>query len=819
MSFSKAKLKRFNDVDICDSPSAASVAATLTTSTGTTVAPTSSSSSSSATSSSSSLGSTAHPERKEQIEKFFKDAVRANGASASAKESKEGKTKEKISLKEKGMRLFRTPSLPHRLRFRQHSDLTSTGSSSAATTTASTPLHHNHHHHSTSSTPIKESTKSVSNLKGKEALQFEIRSKNELLENYLSQIDVLKRHVEQLKETESRLKEENSQILAKNESLVSELTEENRNYKNTIDCLSLEKSQLSEKSNNFEIELKNLTESHSTELNQLKTINSELEIKCGSLTLHYEQNLSENSNLNEKIEKLNEEIVELKANLSRTNEEHSESLKEIETIKAKNVELLDEVSKLKVQIETDALSYAVETKNTFVELESLKNEKNSLRNDLATKSELIQNLQEEVLDKNCEIDAHRDTIRSLEEEKQKFINFEQILAEADDKVRCVENQAEQKIKQLESNMEQTIERERNYWRSELNKRQQQAENQVIKIELEKQDVMILLESTNDMLRERDEKIQKYEEQLRKGLDYYIQLTDTLQKQVVDIKADMAKTITEKYNYQLTLSNTRSTVNILMERLKKSDSDVETLKTELETVQAAKIQLETNYTELQNELTALKTDLAESEKNLNALRESSMALQNEERIDENVDKYIEMYLDLKNKDDNREVYMADMRKALDEFATVLELAQLEIDNKDKCLTKLKDENETLKLENLSLKSKANESSKCIAEKDTDDQEVLIDSQLKAECDKITNWLLSSNEDNNEMKDMLLKEKLNNTPKSLPRTPKNCQNTTPRTPRSPRTPRTPKTLKTVLFPGKENLLPTMEVIKSPLKTRNV
>ncbi|XP_055908514.1 myosin-10 [Eupeodes corollae] len=804
MSFSKAKLKRFNDVDICDSPSAAA-AGTSTTCASTTVA--SSSSSSTSSSMTTSSGTTAHPERREQIEKFFKDAVRANGASASAKEPKEGKTKEKTSLKEKGMRLFRTPSLPHRLRFRQHSDLTST-----ASTTSSTPFQ------STSSTPIKEHTKSASNLKGKEALQFEIRSKNELLENYLSQIDVLKRHVEQLKETEARLKEENAQILQKNETLVSELTEENRNHKNTIDCLGIENAKLLEKANSFESELKNLTESHSTELENLKTINSQLEAKCENLNSKYEQYLSENSNLNEKIQKLDSEIVELKENLSRNNEERSESLKELDDIKSKNEELQSEVKKLQDQIEADALSYAVETKNTFVELESLRNEKNSLRNDLATKSELIHNLQEEVLDKNCEIDAHRDTIRSLEEEKQRYVNFDKVLEQAEEKVRIVEIQAEQKIKQLESNVEQTIERERNYWRSELNKRQEQAENQVIKIELEKQDVMILLESTNDMLRERDEKIQKYEDQLRKGLEYYINLTDTLQKQVVDIKADMAKTITEKYNYQLTLSNTRSTVNILMERLKKSDSDVESLKTELEAVQAEKKQLEANYTELQNELAALKNDLAESEKNLNALRESSTALQNEERIDENVEKYIELYLDLKNKDDNREVYMADMRKALDEFATVLELAQLEIDNKDKCLTKLKDENETLKLENLSLKSKANDNTKCIAEKDTDEQqEVLIDSQLKAECDKITNWLLSTADENNEVKE-LLKEKISNninTPKSLPRTPKN---TTPRTPRSPRTPRTPKSMKTVLFPGKENLLPTMEVIKSPLKTWN-
>lgn len=184
MSFSKAKLKRFNDVDVatCGSPARHAVSIDNT---GTPTA--------AATSSSSSV----HPERKEQIEKFFKDAVRFATNSKDAKEfaiPKEGGLKEDKDKKSKGLRLFRTPSLPHRLRFRQNSDVTaaavSNNNNAGSSTASSTPLP------STTTTPVKELPKSASRLKGKEALHQEIRHKNELMDNYISQIDVLKRHVD-----------------------------------------------------------------------------------------------------------------------------------------------------------------------------------------------------------------------------------------------------------------------------------------------------------------------------------------------------------------------------------------------------------------------------------------------------------------------------------------------------------------------------------------------------------------------------------------------------------------------------------------------
>uniref|UniRef100_A0A1B0G5B3 Miranda n=1 Tax=Glossina morsitans morsitans TaxID=37546 RepID=A0A1B0G5B3_GLOMM len=857
MSFSKAKLKRFNDIDVvaCASPSrhAACLEGNSTTTGGI------------------SSSCVAHTERKEQIEKFFKDAVRFTSSSKEAKEfavPKDGALKE--DKKSKGLRLFRTPSLPHRLRFRQNSDITSAVSTTS--TASSTPLA------SATTTPSKESSKTVGRLKGKEALHQEIRHKNDLIENYLSQIDVLKRHVEQLKEAESKIREEHANVEQKTERMIHELSDENKSHKEFNDRLVAENARYAENILKLENEIKKLNHEHLTQVEELKSLSEELKGKNYQLESDYAKQSEQSEKYVLKISQLTQEIKEACEHLSLSEERAQESFELIENLKNTNDTLIGDMKTLQRQIEQDALAYAQETKIIQNEMECLRNERNTLKNDLASKCDFIKSLQDELLDKNCEIDAHCDTIRQLCREKAKFVERERLLDSVEEKVRQAEVQVEQKVQKLESDLENALEREKAYWRAELDKRQKMAENELIKIELEKQDVMVLLESTNDMLRERDEKIQKYEDQLRNGIDYYVQLTDNLQKQVVDLKQDMAKTITEKYNYQLTLNNTRSTVNILMERLKKSDSDVEQLKAELESVQLAKRTLEQSYLQLQSDLERMRTQLSDSEEALSSLRDSSETLQKEvslkesmfneiltseeetlvkfnkiassfqERIEADAAKYLEMYNELRNKDETREMYMQDMKKALDEFATVLQFAQIELDSKENVLTKVRDECEQLKLENIALKSKVDDTVTTTAtattnspgkkkENSTDLEKIeglLNDSEFRAECDKITSWLLNSsadkcvrNESSNEINEMLKPSTPNNkaTPpvRSHSAGKSNSQINTPRTPRTPRTPKsstshTPRTTpkKTVLFVGKENI-PSPQ--KQVLKARNV
>nr|XP_016937530.2 intracellular protein transport protein USO1 isoform X3 [Drosophila suzukii] len=799
MSFSKAKLKRFNDVDvaICGSPAASNSSAgsagsaTPTATTATAAAP-----------------PTVQPERKEQIEKFFKDAVRFASSSKEAKEfaiPKEDK-------KSKGLRLFRTPSLPQRLRFRpapSHTDAAANGSASGASTAASTPLH------SAATTPVKEA-KSASRLKGKEALQYEIRHKNELIESQLSQLDVLRRHVEQLKEAEAKLREEHELATAKTDQLIEALTSENLSYKTLNEQLGQEHADLLERLAAMEQQLQQQREEHESQVETLVAESEALRLANELLQAANEERQVVEQQLQAQLAALQADVAQAREHCSLEQAKTAENIELVENLQKTNASLLADVVQLKQQIEQDALSYGQEAKSCQAELECLKVERNTLKNDLANKCTLIRSLQDELLDKNCEIDAHCDTIRQLCREQARHTEQQQAVAKVQ--------------QQVESDLEGAVEREKSYWRAELDKRQKLAENELIKIELEKQDVMVLLETTNDMLRMRDEKLQKCEEQLRNGIDYYIQLSDALQQQLVQLKQDMAKTITEKYNYQLTLTNTRATVNILMERLKKSDADVEQYRAELESVQLAKGALEQSYLTLQADAEQLRQQLTESQEALSSLRSSSQTLQSEERIDG--DAQLAHYHELRRKDETREAYMVDMKKALDEFATVLQFAQLELDNKEQMLVKVREECEQLKLENIALKSKqpaasllgtpgkANRSNTTDLEKIED---LLCDPELRSDCDKITSWLLNSSEkcvrqdSTSEISELLSAGKCS--PRPAPRTPKAATPHSPRTPRTPRTPRsaasTPK--KTVLFAGKENVPSPPQ--KQVLKARNI
>ncbi|KQS38730.1 myosin-8 isoform X3 [Drosophila erecta] len=795
MSFSKAKLKRFNDVDvaICGSPAASNSSAGSAGSATPTAAP-----------------PTVQPERKEQIEKFFKDAVRFASSSKDAKEfaiPKEDK-------KSKGLRLFRTPSLPQRLRFRptpSHTDA-ATGSGSGASTAASTPLH------SAATTPVKEA-KSASRLKGKEALQYEIRHKNELIESQLSQLDVLRRHVEQLKEAEAKLREEHELATTKTDQLIEALTTENLSHKALNEQMGQEHADLLERLAAMEQQLQQQREEHESQVEALVAESEALRLANELLQAANEERQKVEEQLQAQLSALQADVAQAREHCSQEQAKTAENIELVENLQKSNASLLADLVQLKQQIEQDALSYGQEAKSCQAELECLKVERNTLKNDLANKCTLIRSLQDELLDKNCEIDAHCDTIRQLCREQARHSEQQQAVAKVQ--------------QQVENDLESAVEREKSYWRAELDKRQKLAENELIKIELEKQDVMVLLETTNDMLRMRDEKLQKCEEQLRNGIDYYIQLSDALQQQLVQLKQDMAKTITEKYNYQLTLTNTRATVNILMERLKKSDADVEQYRAELESVQLAKGALEQSYLVLQADAEQLRQQLTDSQDALNALRSSSQTLQSEERIDG--DAQLAHYHELRRKDETREAYMVDMKKALDEFATVLQFAQLELDNKEQMLVKVREECEQLKLENIALKSKqpaatsllgtpgkANRSNTTDLEKIED---LLCDSELRSDCEKITSWLLNSSEkcvrqdSTSEISELLSAGK--SSPRPAPRTPKAAPHT-PRSPRTPHTPRTPRSAastpkKTVLFAGKENVPSPPQ--KQVLKARNI
>lgn len=592
----------------------------------------------------------------------------------------------------------------------------------------------------------------------------------------------MKSEIHQLKENDIKLRQENEIAIKIKDEKINELTKEIEELNENNTKLKINEEKLLEQTKQLENEIKMLLKSHENEIQFLISKNADTEMQHDQMMRENKKLLEENSNLQKEIENFKNEMNIIKSALETNEEKLQEKCLNIEKLTSENVDLLNEIQNLKKEIEENLKSYTDNSEKMLKELNELKVEKERLSNELTNRQELIQSLQEELIDKDVELDTYRDnlkesyqeditkltkkyeqqitTLKELNDMKIKemesinLLQTSKIIRDyqdqmkdlekrtkdeidraheiAEEKIRIAEIQNEQKIKALEKNLEDAIEYEKKLWSNEMDKCQKIAETEIIQYELEKQDLKTLLESANEMLKERDEKIKNLETKLTNGIDYYIKINEQLEMQINDIKQECARIMTEKYNYQLTLNNTRSTVNILMERLKKSDSDVETLKIDIEALRNSKSELIMQNTKLENELYQMKKELDEYKNALTSLRNSSQALEREmkeketlfeklmtseeetletvnkigklfnERIEENIDKYFEMYMDLKRKYESRETYIKDMKTLLDDFATGIELARLELDTKDKHLLKLEDENKNIKLENMTLK---------------------------------------------------------------------------------------------------------------------
>ncbi|CAD7089359.1 unnamed protein product [Hermetia illucens] len=741
MSFSKAKLKRFNEIAVGDSPCS---------------------------------------ERKDHIKKFLKEVKDCYKDKEAAKETKEKDGKEpKVpatpsasdseSVKSsRSLRLFRTPSLPRRLRFKQHSE----------------------------STPKKELQKDLA--KGKEALEaanVEIKNKTEVLHDYQSQLDELKAEVFVLRENEARIKTESDLLIAEKEQVIKELSEELDRCKESLRKSQDQEERLSATIKQFESEIKMLLTSHESEVTFLTNTNTEVETAKERLKEENNKVLEENSVLKAELQGLGDELSVLKLAVQGSDGKIQEQSVQIEKLNAENFILLEEIEALKKQIQEDMLSFAQESQKMLKEIDDIKIEKEKLKEELENKQNLLNALKEELADKDVEMDLQRDSVREIFQQETQALTkkYEQQIAtlkeindmkikeiesihilevakmtrdhqekmksaerrrkedlernndSIEEKIRLAGVQQEQRIKSLEASLEESIQKERVFWKSELDKCQKIAETEIIQGELEKQDLKTLLQSANEMLREKDDRIKELESRITNGIDYYISVNDQLEADINEVKEECNRLMTEKYNYQLTLNNTRSTVNILMERLKKSDTDVETLKNDLEAANRAKTDMELKNAALENEMKSLRKEMEEYKVALTALRNSSQAMEREmreketifeklmsseeetleavnkigklfnDRIEENLDKYFEMYTDLKRKYEEREIYIKDMKSLLDEFATGIELARLELDGKDKQILSLEQENKNIKVENMTYRYRCEQFEKYEEEK--------------------------------------------------------------------------------------------------------
>lgn len=620
-----------------------------------------------------------------------------------------------------------------------------------------------------------------------------------------------------LREELGQLKQAN---LAKTESIVEKQREiedlqdelkRNEEAHNQLKALDAEHIA---KINVLEGEIKTIIREQDDEMSKLVQKNTNLDVKCDKLSAQNRSFADEIKALKCDMERCRDEIESHKVQLQEQKEKWQEKDSEFRKLLDENVQLLDGIERIKKQSDDDMLGYAMESQKLIAELETVKREKSKIITELCRKEELLNELQEELGGKTVEMDAERDEIKDsmncemnavvkkyeqqmatlkevhdmkikeiesiavleqakmLKEHKEALCNLkeasdkerERVNELAEEKIRIAEIQVEQKLNGMDATIDQSIQQEKQIWRMEIEKCQKIAEREIMQCEFEKQDLRTLLDSANDLIREKDEKIEELQKQIRFEIAQYVKSREELDAEMEETQRECTRLLADRYNYQMALKNHQATMKILMERLKKSDKDVEILKAELDTVIASKLDVEANNLKLVEDVQMLSMEIDEYRHALTALRNSSVNLEREmlekesvyekimsseqetletvnkigkllnDKVEENISKYMELYNDIKKKYDVREKYIKDMKSLLEEFATGIELARLELDMKEKQLLELQDENKNIKLEIMTYKFKCEQFEKYELEQRVPNPSPELVNELDGDCDK-------------------------------------------------------------------------------------
>lgn len=489
------------------------------------------------------------------------------------------------SDKKSKLRLFRTPSLPYRLKFRHISDLTPSKKSSknqpASTSTFATP------------TPlpqpapvaivqqnIQPTPVPVSIFRKSERNLLEKKSRDE------KYIEKLRVDIEKLNKQISSLQHQN---VTKIDEII-ELKEEVKNMRVADEFLEKIAKQAIGKINESDEKIKDILQNYDVLLRHMDRLNCE-----------------------------NEKLVELNENLSISNNEFIQ-------ISNDHIRELDE--KLKMR----------------------NNELAKIRSELEKKTEIAKEFEFELGKKVME-------------------NFElsQKLEKFDENQKILDIQNEGNLKMLKGSYENEI--------FFLNNQLTKTQNQLMK------------------LTKQQKKLQ----------------TIDLEAQI-DFESQKAKFEIEKKNYDITIKNYQNIIEVLSMRLKKSDSDVEIIMKDNADLKAENTTLRTNYEKLRNSAENLKRNFDDRNQLFEQLLVSSegeMVAIVSKMNDYFNEKFHEI-AELKNSFDLRDKNLKKMTSTiLEEYTLGIELARIELDEKQKKLLEYECEMKNIKFENLQLKMKLSE----------------------------------------------------------------------------------------------------------------
>lgn len=517
--------------------------------------------------------------------------------------------------KKSKLRLFRTPSLPYRLKFRSHpvSDITpskknSKDSASSSVASTSTPAAQNDLF--PAFTPVPSAfRKSERNL-------LEKKSRD------VKYIEKLKTDIESLNKNISNLHHQN----AEKESEINELTGEIENMKLAEDFLKDIAEQAINKINQSDQKVKEILQNYDFLLHHMDRMNCE-----------------------------NENLLELNKNLTESNDEFTKI----------NEGRINELEKL------------LDLKNG--ELAKLKQKLNE-------KSKLM---------KNLEFELGKKTMENL--------NLTKKIENSEEQVKIFEVQHEENMKMMKNSYENEI----FFLYSKLST----AQNQVTK------------------LTRNQKKIQT--------MDLETQL---------DLENQKAQLEMEKKNINITIKNYQNIIEVLSLRLKNSDTDVENVMKENQNLKSEIANLKENYENLRNSA----EELRKTSGNKDALMEQIMASSESEmvqmvsKISEYFNEKFNEIEEIKKSYESRNENLKKMSASLlEEYTVGINMARLELDDKQKKIDQFESEMKDIKLENFQLKMQLNEKKTDeslprvqgeVLKQDTNDSQKEENLQLKS---KVTN----------------------------------------------------------------------------------
>jgi cell division protein FtsB len=176
---------------------------------------------------------------------------------------------------------------------------------------------------------------------------------------------------------------------------------------------------------------------------------------------------------------------------------------------------------------------------------------------------------------------------------------------------------------------------------------------------------------------------------------------------IDFENQRAKFEIEKRNYDITIKNYQNIIEVLSLRLKKSDTDVEVMMTENSKLKAEIGEIRTNYEKLRNSAENLKKtfdDRNQFFEQMMSNSETEMIAMISKMNDCFNEKFVEI-AELKKHFDQRDKNLKKMTSTmLEEYSIGIELAKIELDEKQKKLIEYENEIKAVKFENLQLKMK-------------------------------------------------------------------------------------------------------------------